>query len=109
MNPFSILGSKIFAGVSLALLLAVAVQSWRLDRTEGKLAKARTQIVELQTAHDAFIADGERRAEEGKANQKAAKPTLERIDRAKARIVPQVAGDCPTPPEVVEGVAEGWR
>lgn len=72
-NPFSILGAKIFGGLSLALMLALAVCWWRLDHWHGvadALAKQAGKVVlalehatgedaDWHTAPGAIIALGE--------------------------------------------------
>lgn len=51
MNPFSALGAKLFAGLSLALLLAVAFLWWRLDAKATALVEAQG---DLRAAHAAI-------------------------------------------------------
>lgn len=44
MNPFTVLTSKLFGGLSIALLLALGVQTYRVSSLNGDLSEARTEI-----------------------------------------------------------------
>jgi Tfp pilus assembly protein PilN len=121
MNPFSVLTSKIFAGVSIALLLFAGVQTVRLSSAKSSLEKKRDQLAASQAALSvsnnsidtltaeliAKNAESDARARAlQEARNKAAtdakrldglsRSTSAQIDALRARIGTNTA-DCPTP------------
>lgn len=56
MNPFSALTSKIFGGVALVLLLAVIVQTVRLNDAKADLETKRNQLAHSEAQHAVTIA-----------------------------------------------------
>ncbi len=127
MNPFSALTSKLFAGLSLALLLAVGVQTVRLSAANEALEDKRNELATCEAQHavtrqsvdtlDAVITDLNNRAlaraeayaqgieEAEKRSAELAKLSAEsdqRIAALRAAAREQVNGDCPTPPDLAE-------
>lgn len=130
-NPFSAFTSKLFAGLSLALLLAVGVQTVRLSAANEALEDKRNELATCEAQHavtrqsvdtlDAVITDLNNRAlaraeayaqgieEAEKRSAELAKLSAEsdrRIEALRKAAREQVNGDCPTPPEL-KALAEG--
>lgn len=110
MNLFSALTSKLFGGLSIVLLLALAVQTWRLSSEKSGHEKTRLALVATTAERDRFQADAQRMVDEGMeraaAGQAALKEqvarsqaTLRQIARIKA-VAPSPG--CETPAEVKE-------
>ena len=125
MNPFTALTSKIFGGLAIVLLIAVAVQTVRLSSAQEALETKRNELAAEQARHavtrqsvdtlDAVIADlNERslaRAEayaEGQAvAAKRAADLAESRQQSEKQIAElrkaareQVNGDCPVPDDI---------
>lgn len=131
MNPFTALTSKIFGGVALVLLLAVIVQTVRLNDAKSDLETKRNELATCEAQHavtrqsvgtlEAVIEDlneralaraeayAEGQAEAQKRSAELAKLSAEsdkRIAALRAAAREQVNGDCPTPAEL-RRLAEG--
>lgn len=122
MNPFTALTSKIFGGLAIVLLIAVAVQTVRLSSAQEALETKRNELAAEQARHavtrqsvdtlDAVIADLNNRAlaraeayaqgqaEAQKRSAELAKLSAEsdkRIEALRRAAREQVNGDCPVP------------
>lgn len=75
---FSILTSKIFGGLALALLILVGLQSCQIDRLTTQRDKAKLLAQQTQIAFDQTVADYRAAAAEAERLQKA------NLDRVKA-------------------------
>ena len=103
-NPFSALTSKIFGGLSIALLIGLAVLWIGTKRLEHKLDDCRTISARVAAERDALIVDGVRRKAAGQAAlveaHKAAAPIVKQFERIRTERVPD--GSCDTPASVLE-------
>ncbi len=127
MNPFSALTSKILGGVALVLLLAVIVQTVRLNDAKSDLETKRNELATCEAQHavtrqsvdtlEAVIEDlnnralaraeayAEGQAEAQKRSAELAKLSAEsdkRIAALRAAAREQVNGDCPVPANLAE-------
>lgn len=94
------------AGMAV-LLIALGVQSFRLDRAQGKLDKARTENTRLSLIIDNLADESDRRKAEGKRAIEADRPKADQ--RAKARtIIIREPGECKTAPDIAEALDKGW-
>lgn len=57
LNPFSVLTSKLIGGVAIAALVAVGVQSCRLERTVDQRDRARELATAERNAHQQTVAN----------------------------------------------------
>lgn len=109
---FAPLGMKVFGGLSLALLVAVAVLGWKLadrnrqiEKLTDTLAVCEAQRDQCRAETQAYVRDGERRAEaavqalrEHEAVSRTLRDQIARIRAAR----PSGGPDCRTPAEVME-------
>lgn len=108
MNPFTILGAKIFAGTSLFLLVAVAVMGFVIRHQAGTIDNQRQTIADQSArAHvqdGAIAAAGQEAARQRQAYAEARAAGQQAIAAAepRVRIVRQtVRNGCPTPPQIM--------
>lgn len=102
------LSAKIFGGLSILLLIALGVQTFRLSSEKSHHEKTRLELVATTAERDRFKADAQRMVDEGldrtaagqaalKEQETRSQVTLRQIARIKA--VAPSAG-CETPDEV---------
>lgn len=106
-NPFTVLTSKIFGGLALVLLLAVGVQTIRVERAHTTIAKLTGENKALRGDIDRLKRESDARKATGKRAVEADKPKAEQ--RARARTIIQYReSECATPPDIIEAVEKGW-
>ena len=99
---FSQLGTRIFGGLSLALALALLVQSVRLDQAKAHLETAIAERDLARAANDRMIDEGNRRTEAAKSAVEETKPRTDKlIKQAEAIRREPVKDDCETPDSVL--------
>ena len=89
-------------GIGVMLLLALAVQTVRLDRAQSTIKVRNAQIDLRDAAIARLIEEGRQRTERGKQAVEAAKPVVERIREQRERIKATTAlPECRTPESVL--------
>lgn len=84
MNPFSALTSKIFAGVSAALLIAALLMAWHISNLNGDVEDARNALATEHANHAvtrASVATCERAIEDQNADIIARAKTYDDLKR----------------------------
>ena len=90
------------------LLIAVGVQTIRVERAHTTIAKLKGENKALQADLDRLVAESAARKATGKRAVEADKPKAEQ--RAKARTIIQYReSECETPPDIIEAVEKGWQ
>lgn len=108
---FAPLGMKIFGGLSLALLVAVGIMTWRLSSANETIEKRDLQIAAIKSDRDRykdalafFVNDGRLRVERGqsalKDHEGVSADLRRQAEKIRTRVV-TVKGDCRTPAEVM--------
>ncbi|QVJ07687.1 hypothetical protein L7H23_01290 [Sphingopyxis sp. BSN-002] len=92
-NPFSVLTSKIFGGLALALLILVGIQSCQIDRITDQRDKAKLLAEQTQAAFDQTVADYRAAAVEAERIQQA---NLDRVKAERASIDERTIHDLKT-------------
>lgn len=89
-------------------LIALGVQTIRVERAHTTIAKLEGRNKALQADLDRLVAESKRRTETGKRAVEADKPKA--AERAKARTIIQYReSECETPPDIIEAVEKGWK
>ena len=108
MNPFTILGAKLFAGLSALLLVVVIVLWWQNGNLKDEIEEGRNKLAECEAARrvqNAAITAARQEGERARQEYAAARESGNRAIAEAAgqiRIVRQTArSGCPTPPQVM--------
>lgn len=78
MNPFTVLGAKIFGGIALALLLFAGIQQWRIGNLKAEIKVQRNLLAECNAARAVQNAAIERQRQEGERQRQAYAEAQER-------------------------------
>ena len=102
MSIFAQLGTRIFGGLSVVLLLALAVQGIALKachrhgaKVDAALSDANATIRQFQAAGERIEADRDKAIKASKAERATIQTKIERI------VVPAPVAGCDTPPDVM--------
>jgi multidrug resistance efflux pump len=103
MSLFAQLGTRIFGGLSIVLLIAMGLQTARLsachrhgEKVEAQLADANATIRQFQATGERIEADRAEAVKAAKAERATIQTKIERI------VIPAPVAGCDTPPEVME-------
>lgn len=109
MNPFTVLGAKIFGGIALLLLIALIVSRIQLGNARDEIEDGRNKLAECNAARAVQNAAIERQRQEGDRQREAFNAAVASGQRAiaeaqgRVRIVRQTAPNgCATPQSIRE-------
>lgn len=105
---FGPIGTKLFGGLSLILLIALGIQTVRLSSAHSSIERLKVDLAGVTAQRDAFRQAGEIMVAEGKARQDRATEALRAQERQSRAIAGQISRirnaqpstGCETPKEV---------